>query len=68
MAELRIWNNSIYHKTDKTCKTMMKSKEKRVAAPNRVAAGKRASWPLSPTKKKGFVGFAGFVTKQQLNS
>ena len=31
---------------------MIKSKEKRVAARNRVAAGKRASWPLSPTKKK----------------
>ena len=43
---------------------MNKSKEKRAAAPNWVAAGKRASWPLSPTKKKGFVGFAGFVTKQ----
>jgi hypothetical protein len=41
---------------------MNKSKEKRAAAPNRVAAGKRASWPLSPTKKNGFVGFAGFVT------
>ena len=49
-----------------------KSKEKRAAAPNRVAAGKRASWPLSPTKKKGFVSFVGFVTnkkriKQQIN-
>ena len=49
-----------------------KSKEKRAAAPNRVAAGKRASWPLSPTKKNGFVGFVGFVTnkkriKQQIN-
>ena len=44
-----------------------KLKEKPTAAPNRVAAGKRASWPLSPTKKNGFVGFVGFVTKQ-LNS
>jgi hypothetical protein len=32
-----------------------------VAARNRVAAGKRASWPLSPAKKKGFEGFAGFA-------
>jgi hypothetical protein len=40
---------------------MNKSKEKRAAAPNRVAAGKRASWPLSPTQKKSFVGFVGFV-------
>ena len=44
---------------------MNKSKEKRAAAPNWVAAGKRASWPLSPTKKKSFVGFVGFVTKQK---
>jgi hypothetical protein len=43
---------------------MIKSKEKRVAARNRVAVGKRASWPLSPAKKKGFEGFAGFVTKE----
>ena len=43
---------------------MIKSKEKRVAARNRVAAGKRASWPLSLAKKKGFEGFAGFVTKE----
>ena len=57
-------NNSIYHKTNKTCKTMIKSKEKLVAARNRVAAGKRASWPLSPAEKKGFEGFAGFVTKE----
>ena len=42
-----------------------KSKEKRAAAPNRVAAGKRASWPLSPTQKNGFVSFVGFVTKQK---
>ena len=42
-----------------------KSLEKRAAAPNRVDAGKRASWPLSPTKKNGFVGFADFVTKQK---
>ena len=44
---------------------MKKSKEKRAAAPNRVAAGKRASWPLSPTEENGFVGFVGFVTKQK---
>ena len=31
---------------------MIKSKEKRVAARNRVATGKRASWPLSPAEKK----------------
>jgi len=31
---------------------MIKSKEKLVAARNRVAAGKRAGWPLSPAKKK----------------
>ena len=50
---------------------MLKPKEKRVASRNRVAAGKRAvpnqvrnDEPLSPTKRKGFVGFAGFVTKQ----
>ena len=42
-----------------------KSKEKRVAAPNWVAAGKRAGWPLSPTRKEGFGGFASFVTKQR---
>ena len=33
---------------------MIKSKEKRVAARNWVAAGKRASWPLSPAEKKRF--------------
>ena len=53
------------HKTYKTCKTMNKTKEKRVAARNRVAAGKRAGWPLSPTEENGFVGFVGFVTKQK---
>ena len=58
---------SFYHKTNKTSKTMNKYKEKRVAAPNRVAAGKRASWPLSPTLKIGFEGFAGFVTKKNRN-
>ena len=46
---------------------MKKSKEKRAAAPHRVAAGKHASWLLSPTKEKGFEGFLGFVNKQ-LNS
>ena len=53
------------HKTYKTCKTMNKNKEKRVAARNRVAAGKRAGWPLSPPCKKDFEGFAGFVTKKK---
>ena len=50
---------------------MIKSKEKRVAAPNWVAARKRAvpnqvrnEGPLSPTQKKGLEGFAGFVTKE----
>ena len=47
---------------------MNKTKEKRVAAPNRVAAGKRAGWPLSPPCKKGFEGFAGFVTKKEIQS
>ncbi|MBR3730544.1 MAG: hypothetical protein IKN08_06480 [Bacteroidales bacterium] len=49
-----------------------KSKEKRAAAPNRVAAGKRAvpnqvrnEGPLFPTKEKGFEGFVGFVNKQK---
>jgi hypothetical protein len=54
------------HKTYKTYKTMNKSKEKRVAARNRVAAGKRASWPLSPQPKYGFESFAGFVTKIEI--
>ena len=51
---------------------MNKTKEKRVAAPNRVVAGKRAvpnqvrnEGPLSPPCKKGFEGFAGFVTKKK---
>ena len=44
---------------------MNKTKEKRVTAPNRVAAGKRASWPLSPPCKKGF---EGFVTKIEIQS
>ena len=44
---------------------MNKTKEKRVAAPNRVVAGKRAGWSLSPPCKKGFEGFAGFVTKKK---
>ena len=43
---------------------MIKSKEKRVAARNRVAAGKRAGWPLS---LEGFEGFVGFVTKEVNN-
>jgi hypothetical protein len=43
---------------------MNKSKEKRAAAPNRVAAGKQPVGLLSPTKKNGFVGFAGFVGKK----
>ena len=44
---------------------MMKPKEKRVAARNRVAAGKRAGWPLSTALIKGFEGFVGFVTKHK---
>ena len=43
------------HKTYKTYKTMNKSKEKRVAARNRVAAGKRAGWPLSLNYKEVLV-------------
>ena len=38
-----------------------KSKDNRAAAPNQVAAGKRAGWPLSHHKKNSFEGFAGFV-------
>ena len=38
-------------------------KEKCVAARNRVAAGKQPVGVLSPTCKKGFEGFAGFVIK-----
>ena len=34
-----------------------------MAAPNWVAAGKQASWTLSPLLSKSFVGFEGFVTK-----
>ena len=41
-----------------------KSKEKRMAARNRVAAGKQPVGVLPPTSKKGFEGFAGFVTKR----
>jgi hypothetical protein len=39
---------------------MIKPKEKRMAARNRIAARKRAGWPLSLALTKGFVGF---VTK-----
>lgn len=46
---------------------MNKTKEKRVAARNRVAAGKRAGWPLSPTCKKGF-GFCRFCDKKEIKS
>ncbi len=49
---------------------MIKPKEKRVAARNRVAAGKRAvpnqvrnEGPLSTALIKGFEGFVGFVTR-----
>lgn len=53
------------HKTYKTCKTMNnKSKEKRMAARNRVAAGKQPVGVLPPTNKNGFESFAGFVTKR----
>ena len=41
-----------------------KSKEKRMAARNRVAAGKQPVGVLPPTSKKGFESFAGFVTKR----
>jgi hypothetical protein len=34
------------------------------AARNCVAAGKRAGWPLSTTKQKGFVGFCKFCDKK----
>jgi len=40
------------HKTYKTCKTMNnKSKEKRMAARNRVAAREAAGWRASPNQK-----------------
>ena len=49
---------------------MMKPKEKRAAARNRVAAGKRAvpnqvrnEGPLSLALTKGYEGFVGFVTE-----
>ena len=41
-----------------------KSKEKRMAARNRVAAGKQPVGVLPPTSKNGFESFAGFVTKR----
>ena len=34
---------------------------------NRVAAGKQPVGVLSTTQKKGFEGFAGFVTKKNRN-
>ncbi len=43
---------------------MMKTKEKRVAARNRIAAGKQANWPLSPALSKGFVGFVTNTTDE----
>ena len=45
---------------------MQNSLDKCTAARNRVAAGKRASWPFSQPRKKGFDGFASFVTKRIL--
>ena len=42
---------------------MFNLNEKRVAAPNRVAAGKRAGWPLSLAKESGFICFVGFVIR-----
>ena len=45
---------------------MKNSKEKHVVARNRVAAGKQLVGVLSPTCKKGFEGFAGFVTKKEI--
>ena len=43
-----------------------KSKEKRMAARNRVAAGKQLVSVLPPTSNKGFEDFAGFVTKIEI--
>ena len=45
-----------------------KSKEKRVAARNRVAAGKQPVGVLPTTNNKGFEGFAGFVAKKRIKS
>ena len=47
---------------------MQNSKENRGRLHNRVAAGKPPVGVLPTTKKNGFEGFAGFVTKQRLNS
>ena len=52
------------HKTYKTCKTMNKTKEKRVAARNRVATRKRAGWPLSPNQM-WFCEFCWFCDKKK---
>ena len=41
---------------------MNKSKEKRVATAQPCVAGKQPVGLLSPAQKKGFEGFAGFVT------
>ena len=53
------------NKTYKTNKTMNNSKEKRVAARNHVAARKQPVGVFPSTSKKGFEGFAGFVTKKK---
>ncbi len=58
---------SLYHKTDKTCKTMYKSKENSKAAPQPCRRREAAGWLASHNPKKDFDGFAGFV-KKQLNS
>jgi hypothetical protein len=58
-----VQGNYYNHKTYKTLKTMFNLNEKCVAAPNRVAAGKRAGWPLSPAKESGFICFVGFVIR-----
>ena len=42
---------------------MFNLNEKCVAATNRVAAGKRASWPLSLAIERGFICFVGFVIR-----
>ena len=44
---------------------MNNSKEKRVAARNHVAARKQPVGVFPSTSKKGFEGFAGFVTKKK---
>jgi hypothetical protein len=42
---------------------MIKSKEKRLAAPQPCRRREAAGWRASHNPKNGFEGFAGFVTK-----